>query len=913
MMNSILCSSPTAADLAFFDDEEEQDHMVTSLQELKKEFGKKFEEQEKKIEKQEKKLSYLHTRKELSKLGQAKKAKMMTSHIIEDDDLSFGSEGHDTEANETIVLLKKQMGNLHNEVQTLRDCVEAGQKCNMNRMGIPALSDFVNQDSDTDNNLLYTLPKDTFTLMMVYNPLTPAWNIGILSFAFQMLLLILIWISQVSEGDGSTPFNVPFKVTDAVRLGQFAVILVCLLSQDDVLTSLQSICVLWTCDCTAFLERFTGRADPDDPPFHVAADARSSCEDRKLYALHIFLPNLLKFVQGLFVLAVSWVIVAQGENLIDLLKDSTALFFVSSIDNVIFFCANTGYFGQKVGRQAQATTEESIADGKKWSYKARIIVVIIIGSIMIIALSYVAYGQVSGNYFAQKYPNCIVEDESIAISKMMNGVCDGGELNTLGCAFDGDDCINHNLAFPNCNVEDPEDFLGNGVCDGGLYNTPECKYDNGDCIIANYTDCHSFDYIKLFGDGVCHLEFNTASCGNDKGDCDLFNKYPNCDIPDPDQLGDGTCNTTSPYNSIICGYDGGDCVDDVNEDRCESKNTHNTNQNVIIELLGDGKCNAVNNNQRCGWDDKDCLEFNAKYPSCGVKYKGIDPERVGDGKCDNFGGYNSLECGNDGSDCSTFNLQYPECERENPDMIGDGNCDPEYDNVECGFDGYDCLDVDCNIDSGSLCTKYKERFPDCPFIDPRNMGSFDCDEEMNVEACNFDGGACEALDCSTDSSALCDDLRSKYPNCNLENINAYRLGNYDCDRVLNTLECGWDMGDCVVPNYPDCHVRSPGLIGDGICQNRGNNIECGFDGGDCEEFNAQYPNCIVHGPSWIGNGRCNGDDYNTIECGFDGGDCVVTNYPDCRVGRPSMIGDGRCNGDDYNTTECGFDGGDCLP
>eukprot|EP00979_Chaetoceros_neogracilis_P008444 scaffold1878_cov149-Chaetoceros_neogracile.AAC.3 len=948
MMNSILYSSPIAADIAFYDDEDEQDHNVTSLQELNKKFGKKFEEQEmkfeeqeKKLEEQEKKLAYLHTRKELSKQGRAKKTKLMTSAIIEDDDLSFGSEGHDTEANETIVLLKKQMGNLHNDFRTLRDRVEAVQKPNMNRLGLHAFSDSVKQDSDTDNDLLYTLPKDTFTLMMVYNPLTPAWSIGIFSFVLQMLLLILIWISQVSEGDRSTPFNVPFKVTDAVRIGQFAVILVCLLSQDDVLTSLQSICVLWKCDYTAFLERFVGHAVPDDPPFHVVA--RSSCEDRKLYALHILLPNLLKFVQGIFVLAVSWVIVAQGENLIDLLKDSTALFFVSSIDNIIFFCANTGYFGQKVGRQAQATTKESIIDGKKWSFKARIIVVIIIGSIMIAALLSLVYGQASGKYFARKYPNCIVEDESIAISKMKNGICDGGELNTLGCAFDGGDCINHNLSFPGCNVKEPEVLLGNRVCNGGDYNTPECKYDNGDCIIANYTDCHSFDDIELFGDGVCHLAFNTASCGYDKGDCDLFNSYPNCDIPDPDQLGDGTCNTTSPYNSILCGFDGGDCVDDVDKNNDEDMKRCKyqlSNPDGIIELTGNEECNAVNNNQRCGWDGKDCLEFNAKYPACGVKYKDIDPERVGDGKCDNFGGYNSLECGNDGSDCSKFNLQYPECEGENPDVIGDGNCDFEYDNVECGFDGFDCIDVDCTIDNGSLCTKYKERFPDCPFTDPRYMGEDSdprymgedynndgdihyngCDKELNVEACNFDGGNCEAyLDCSTtSSSALCIDLRSKYTNCAaLANRNVYKLGNFDCDLEFNTEECGWDMGDCVLPNYPDCRVDVPGSIGDGRCiGGEYNTIECGFDGGDCDEFNSKYPNCIVEYPYYVGNGECYAGAYNTIECGFDGGDCDEFNskYPNCTVEEPFRIGNGRCNDGNafsgYNIAECGFEGGDC--
>eukprot|EP00979_Chaetoceros_neogracilis_P016375 scaffold7864_cov158-Chaetoceros_neogracile.AAC.4 len=692
----------------------------------------------------------------------------------------------------------------------------------------PTSSSVVKQDSDTDNDLLYTLPSDTFTLMMVYNPLTPAWNIGIFSFILQMLLLILIWISQVSEGDESTPFNVPFKVDRAVSIGQFAVILVCVLSQDDVLTSLQSICALWKCDCTAFQDLSTSGQQDDlstsgndvfADHYDLSIQAISATEarrsrDRKFYALHILLPNLLKFGQGVFVLLVSWVIVAQGENLIDLLKDSTALFFVSSIDNVVFLCASAGLFGQKVGCQAQATTEKVIADVQKWSFKVRSFVVIIIGSIMIIFLSTVTYGQVSGNYFERKYPNCIVEDESVAISKMMNGVCDGGELNTLGCAFDGGDCINHNLAFPGCDVEDPEDFLGDGVCDGDIYNTPECKYDNGDCIITNFTDCHSFDNMKLFGDGVCHLEFNTLSCGYDKGDCDLFNKYPNCDILDPDQLGDGTCNTTSPYNSIICGFDGGDCVDDVDEDSsCASYyGMYYDNPNGINELLGDGKCNAINNNQACGWDGKDCLEFNAKYPACGAKYNStVDPERVGDGKCDNFGGYNSLACGNDGSDCSNFIIQYPECAGENPDVIGDGKCDSEFNNVECGFDGYDCD------------PSYLAKYPNCNVLFPELIGNGRC----------YGGG-------------------------------------------YNTIECGFDGGDCEEFNamYPGCIVDFPESIGNAFCDGGGyNTADCGFDGMDCDEFNAKYPNCTVENPFWIGDGKCDGGAYNTTECGFDGGEC----------------------------------------
>eukprot|EP00979_Chaetoceros_neogracilis_P017490 scaffold10221_cov314-Chaetoceros_neogracile.AAC.3 len=77
-------------------------------------------------------------------------------------------------------LRKEEVGNqkasfeaLHIELTSLRAHVD-----NTNTHVLrPASSSAIKQDSDTDNDLLYTLPSDTFTLMMVYNPLTPAWNI----------------------------------------------------------------------------------------------------------------------------------------------------------------------------------------------------------------------------------------------------------------------------------------------------------------------------------------------------------------------------------------------------------------------------------------------------------------------------------------------------------------------------------------------------------------------------------------------------------------------------------------------------------------------------------------------------------------------------------------------------------------
>jgi hypothetical protein len=63
------------------------------------------------------------------------------------------------------------------------------------------------------------------------------------------------------------------------------------------------------------------------------------------------------------------------------------------------------------------------------------------------------------------------------------------------------------------------------------------------------------------------------------------------------------------------------------------------------------------------------------------------------------------------------------------------------------------------------------------------------------------------------------------------------IGDGNCDNVApyNTAECGWDGGDCLHPDYPDCKGVYPGNIGNGICDSSApyNTAECKYDGGDC--------------------------------------------------------------------------------
>ena len=356
--------------------------------------------------------------------------------------------------------------------------------------------------------------------------------------------------------------------------------------------------------------------------------------------------------------------------------------------------------------------------------------------------------------------------------------------------------------------------------------------------ICEEEDIEWSKYIGMYQNLTAHSKYNVKDCGWDGGDCKIVNDY-----------------FVKAY-SISCTAEGGD-----------------------VNRIRDGTCDKANNIKQCGYDGGDCYKFNnnENITSPAIKTEGYNckdccnvafPDRVGDGNCNAFGGYNTQECDYDGGDCKGFNANYattansnctehdpPCCDVEFPDLLGDEECNDGkggYNTEGCGWDGGDCLN--------------ETHFPNCTGIDPARLRDKTCDG-----------------------------------------------GNY------NTEECGWDGGDCLIRDYPNCHVDIPDRVRDERCDADANTEECGWDGGDCDSLNVELwktlPNCTQGiDPRQIKDSICNGGLYNTIECGFDGGACdeFNQNYPACSVDDPYKVGDKQCNGGAYNTTECGYDGGDCV-
>ncbi len=138
---------------------------------------------------------------------------------------------------------------------------------------------------------------------------------------------------------------------------------------------------------------------------------------------------------------------------------------------------------------------------------------------------------------------------------------------------------------------------------------------------------------------------------------------------------------------------------------------------------GDGHCDEDHNRDECLYDGGDCclaivdcmwciLDDDCECHTTGISYcdKQCEIASVEDGICN---GNNNLElCGFDGGDCC---LGYPQC--------------------QCSGD--ECL---CHTTGDNHCGN---GIADCPeHLDHRWIFDGVCDDDLNIEACSYDGGDC---------------------------------------------------------------------------------------------------------------------------------------------------------------------------
>ena len=126
-----------------------------------------------------------------------------------------------------------------------------------------------------------------------------------------------------------------------------------------------------------------------------------------------------------------------------------------------------------------------------------------------------------------------------------------------------------------------------------------------------------------------------------------------------------------------------------------------------------------------------------------------------------------------------------------PNLVGDGFCNDEINNLHCAFDGGDCCGSCINRNYCSNCECVVGKNDAEPENNPL-VGNGYCQDEINNENCNYDGGDCCGECVITDYCKDCQCLAGDSGN----GISDWFINNGVCNDETNKLECNFDNGDC---------------------------------------------------------------------------------------------------------------------
>jgi len=225
------------------------------------------------------------------------------------------------------------------------------------------------------------------------------WVYGIFAYGLQMTLGILVIMDQMESEFGGTAVGIPIRGTASLKIAKTLAIVLSVLTQTDFLMSLRNILILWKRDSWKNLKY--------DATQNTNTN-NNNINKNYLWWIYIFFPNILRGTQGLLILSASFVLIMQSETTVDLLKDYSALFVISEVDNLLFNVAGMGYVGSILSGKADKVKDLKFEEGKKvekhWKWLTSALFLLF--AIFIGAWIYVAVGQGDGRYVKQAYPIC---------------------------------------------------------------------------------------------------------------------------------------------------------------------------------------------------------------------------------------------------------------------------------------------------------------------------------------------------------------------------------------------------------------------------------------------------------------------------------------------------------------------------
>ena len=196
-------------------------------------------------------------------------------------------------------------------------------------------SDFEGNEELTETR--YT--EDAYMNMMMSTPfISLGWIFGFVIFLTQVVMVVLIF-----QELRLTSFGVHLRDIARLRapsleytVAQFFAIIVSCLLQGDIFSSFHLTSELWLKlreNPTLFFELIGLSADSDQNQLY-----------QKFFS-HVMFPNIFKFLQASFVQIISFVLIVQSEDILELFKDFSAVQLISMLDEFAFELSSTGVFG----------------------------------------------------------------------------------------------------------------------------------------------------------------------------------------------------------------------------------------------------------------------------------------------------------------------------------------------------------------------------------------------------------------------------------------------------------------------------------------------------------------------------------------------------------------------------------------
>lgn len=174
----------------------------------------------------------------------------------------------------------------------------------------------------------FELEEDTFSVLFLSNRMSWPWFFALFVFAIQIAILALIEKDLLEDNESGNFFKVPPFNDGIVTAAQFLALLVAVMSQDDCITSLYIISVVY--------DKGVMKTYP-----HATLASWS-------------ISNLCRFGEGFLSLFVTFTFIVQSKDALELFLNFVAVEFVANLDNLAFGLASRGF----LKKELENATEE---------------------------------------------------------------------------------------------------------------------------------------------------------------------------------------------------------------------------------------------------------------------------------------------------------------------------------------------------------------------------------------------------------------------------------------------------------------------------------------------------------------------------------------------------------------------------